>query len=79
MRIRPTTANGHTHRRTTGLVFSASTMSQKIGWAFGAFFALRLLDWVGFEANVVPSLGHRHEPFAHSGNTVDLTTVKLRD
>lgn len=43
------------HRRTTGLVFSASTMSQKFGWAFGAFFALQLLHWVGFEANVVPT------------------------
>jgi GPH family glycoside/pentoside/hexuronide:cation symporter len=39
-------------RRATGLVFSASTMSQKIGWAFGAFFALKLLERVGFIANV---------------------------
>lgn len=42
-------------RRTTGLVFSASTMRQKIGWAFGAFIALQLLHWVGFEANVAPT------------------------
>jgi GPH family glycoside/pentoside/hexuronide:cation symporter len=42
-------------RRTTGLIFSASTMSQKIGWAFGAFFSLQLLDMVGFQANLVPS------------------------
>jgi glycoside/pentoside/hexuronide:cation symporter, GPH family len=42
-------------RRTTGLIFSASTMSQKIGWAFGAFFALQLLDMVGFQANLAPS------------------------
>ncbi len=38
-------------RRTTGLVFSASTMAQKIGWALGAFVALRLMAGVGFEAN----------------------------
>jgi glycoside/pentoside/hexuronide:cation symporter, GPH family len=44
-----------TGRRTTGLVFSASTMSQKIGWALGAFFALKLLALVGFTANAVPS------------------------
>ncbi len=39
-------------RRTTGLIFSASTMSQKIGWALGAFVALTLMAQVGFEANV---------------------------
>jgi GPH family glycoside/pentoside/hexuronide:cation symporter len=38
-------------RRTTGLVFSASTMSQKIGWAFGAFVALTLMSQVGFAPN----------------------------
>jgi GPH family glycoside/pentoside/hexuronide:cation symporter len=38
-------------RRTTGLVFSASTMSQKFGWAFGAFVALNLMAQVGFEPN----------------------------
>jgi len=38
-------------RRATGLVFSASTMSQKIGWAFGAFVALTLMSQVGFAAN----------------------------
>ncbi|MCP5537562.1 MAG: MFS transporter [Akkermansiaceae bacterium] len=38
-------------RRATGLVFSASTMSQKIGWAFGAFVALQLMSQVGFAAN----------------------------
>jgi len=38
-------------RRATGLVFSASTMSQKIGWALGAFVALRLMAQVGFEPN----------------------------
>lgn len=38
-------------RRATGLIFSASTMSQKIGWAVGAFVALTLMAQVGFEPN----------------------------
>ena len=38
-------------RRATGLVFSASTMSQKIGWAFGAFVSLQLMAQVGFAPN----------------------------
>lgn len=38
-------------RRATGLVFSASTMSQKFGWAFGAFVALNLMSQVGFQPN----------------------------
>lgn len=42
-------------RRTTGLVFSASTMGQKIGWAVGGYVAFQLLASVGFEANVIPS------------------------
>jgi len=41
-----------TGRRATGLVFSASTMSQKISWAFGSACAGWLLAAVGFEANV---------------------------
>ncbi len=44
-----------TGRRTTGLVFSASTMSQKIGWAVAAFIALQSMDLAGFQANVVPT------------------------
>lgn len=43
-------------RRATGLVFSASTMSQKIGWAFGAFVALTLMSQVGFEPNAAQSM-----------------------
>ena len=39
-------------RRATGLVFSASTMSQKMGWAIGGFIAAWLLAAVGFEANM---------------------------
>ncbi len=42
-------------RRTTGLVFSASTMSQKFGWAFGAYLALTLMSQVGFEPNKAQS------------------------
>ena len=42
-------------RRTTGLVFSASTMSQKFGWAFGAYIALVLMSQVGFEPNQAQS------------------------
>jgi len=43
-------------RRATGLVFSASTMSQKIGWALGAFVALTLMSQVGFEPNQTQSV-----------------------
>jgi len=42
-------------RRATGLIFSASTMSQKIGWAFGAYVALTLMSQVGFQANQAQS------------------------
>lgn len=49
-----------TGRRTTGLVFSASTMSQKVGWALAAFFAFKLLSFTGFEANVVASAEVKH-------------------
>jgi len=42
-------------RRATGLVFSASTMSQKFGWAFGAFVALGLMSQVGFAPNQAQS------------------------
>ncbi|MFA5238982.1 MAG: MFS transporter [Phycisphaerae bacterium] len=38
-------------RRATGLIFSASTMSQKFGWAFGAYLALTLMAQVGFAPN----------------------------
>jgi GPH family glycoside/pentoside/hexuronide:cation symporter len=42
-------------RRATGLVFSASTMSQKIGWAFGAYISLSLMSQVGFQPNQAQS------------------------
>jgi GPH family glycoside/pentoside/hexuronide:cation symporter len=41
-----------TGRRATGLVFSASSMSQKLGWTLGGAVTLWLLAFYGFEANV---------------------------
>lgn len=41
--------------RSTGLIFSASTMSQKFGWAIGAFIALNLMSSLGFQPNVTQS------------------------
>jgi GPH family glycoside/pentoside/hexuronide:cation symporter len=48
------------NRRSTGLVFSASTMSQKFGWAFGAFIALNLMSQVGFQPNTEQSADSIH-------------------
>jgi glycoside/pentoside/hexuronide:cation symporter, GPH family len=42
-------------RRATGLVFSASTMSQKFGWAIAAYISLNLMAGVGFQPNVTQS------------------------
>lgn len=42
-------------RRATGLVFSASTASQKIGWTISGMFALFLMNSVGFVANETQS------------------------
>ncbi len=39
-------------RRATGLVFSASSMSQKFGWTIGGAGAGWLLGYFGFQANV---------------------------
>jgi len=41
-----------TGRRATGLVFSASSMSQKLGWTLGGSLTLWLLGFFGFQANV---------------------------
>lgn len=41
-----------TGRRSTGLIFSASTMGQKVGWAIGSAVAGWLLSAVGFRSNV---------------------------
>jgi GPH family glycoside/pentoside/hexuronide:cation symporter len=45
-----------TGRRATGLVFSASIMSNKLGWAFGSMIAAFILDKTGFVANVVQNI-----------------------
>ena len=42
-------------RRATGLVFSAASFSQKIGWAVGSSLFLWLIGTVGFHANVQQS------------------------
>jgi GPH family glycoside/pentoside/hexuronide:cation symporter len=45
-----------TGRRATGLIFSSSSMSQKMGWAFGAALSGWLLAWFGYnEAAAVQS------------------------
>jgi GPH family glycoside/pentoside/hexuronide:cation symporter len=41
-----------TKRRATGLIFSASSMSQKFGWTLGGALAGWLLGYYGFKANV---------------------------
>ncbi|MDA3930474.1 MAG: MFS transporter [Prolixibacteraceae bacterium] len=44
-----------TGRRATGLVFSASSMTQKLGWTLGGSITLWLLAFYGFKANVEQS------------------------
>jgi GPH family glycoside/pentoside/hexuronide:cation symporter len=46
-----------TGRRATGLVFSASIMSNKIGWAVGSMIAGLILAGTGYVANQAQSLG----------------------
>jgi len=45
-----------TGRRATGLVYSASIMSNKLGWAIGAMIAGGLLAVTGFHANVIQNM-----------------------
>jgi GPH family glycoside/pentoside/hexuronide:cation symporter len=45
-----------TGRRATGLVFSAASFSQKLGWAAGSSLFLWLIGYVGFNANVAQPL-----------------------
>lgn len=45
-----------TGRRATGLVFSASIMSNKIGWAVGSMIAAFILGQTGFVANIVQNI-----------------------
>lgn len=51
-------------RRATGLVFSAATFAQKMGWALGGYLAGNLLSTSGFVANAAQSdaslIGIRH-------------------
>lgn len=44
-----------TGRRATGLIFSSSSMSQKLGWTLGGALTGWMLSIYGFEANVVQS------------------------
>lgn len=46
-----------TGRRATGLIFSAGTFAQKMGWTVGGSLAAYLLAYYGFQANVVQSEG----------------------
>ncbi|MFZ5495391.1 MAG: MFS transporter [Verrucomicrobiota bacterium] len=47
-------------RRSTGLVFSASTMSQKAGWAVGGFAIAQMLALTGFVPNREQSFDVQH-------------------
>jgi glycoside/pentoside/hexuronide:cation symporter, GPH family len=49
-----------TGRRATGLIFSASSMSQKFGWTIGGALAGWLLGYYGFKANVAQAEGTLH-------------------
>lgn len=49
-----------TGRRATGLVFSASIMSNKIGWAFGSMLAAFILDQTGFIPNIIQNVDVLH-------------------
>lgn len=42
-------------RRATGLIFSSSSMSQKLGWTLGGALTGWLLAYFGFKANVIQS------------------------
>ena len=45
-----------TGRRATGLVYSASIMSNKLGWAVGMMIAGMILALTGFQANVIQNI-----------------------
>jgi GPH family glycoside/pentoside/hexuronide:cation symporter len=45
-----------TNRRATGLVFSASIMSNKLGWAIGSMIAGLILAMTGFVPNIVQNI-----------------------
>lgn len=50
----------HNKRRATGLVFSAATFAQKMGWTLGGAATGWLLAWYGFEANVTQTEDAMH-------------------
>jgi GPH family glycoside/pentoside/hexuronide:cation symporter len=41
-----------TGRRATGLIFSSSSMSQKLGWALGAALTGWILFWFGYDKDL---------------------------
>ncbi|MDR2825022.1 MAG: glycoside-pentoside-hexuronide (GPH):cation symporter, partial [Prevotellaceae bacterium] len=45
-----------TGRRATGLIFSSSSMSQKLGWALGAGLNLLILGWFGYSETAAKNL-----------------------
>ncbi|KAA6326063.1 glycoside/pentoside/hexuronide:cation symporter GPH family, partial [termite gut metagenome] len=47
-----------TGRRATGLIFSSSSMSQKLGWAFGAAMTGWLLAWFGYNQDAATQTEH---------------------
>jgi GPH family glycoside/pentoside/hexuronide:cation symporter len=49
-----------TGRRATGLIFSASGMSNKFGWTIGGALAAALLAFYGFQANVAQTEEGQH-------------------
>ena len=49
-----------TGRRATGLIFSSSSMSQKLGWTLGGALTGWLLGYFGFQANVAQSDAAQH-------------------
>jgi GPH family glycoside/pentoside/hexuronide:cation symporter len=46
--------------RSTGIIFSAGTASQKIGWTVGPAIAMLILGGVGYVANAEQSAQTRH-------------------
>jgi GPH family glycoside/pentoside/hexuronide:cation symporter len=49
-----------TGRRATGLIYSASGMSNKFGWVIGGALAASLLAYYGFQANVAQTAQGQH-------------------
>jgi GPH family glycoside/pentoside/hexuronide:cation symporter len=49
-----------TGRRATGLVFSAASFAQKMGWTLGGAISGWILAFYGFKANVVQDVGSQH-------------------